>query len=146
MAREVVDPGGVRWRIRRRWLPERLRRPRLRGDVVDVPDLGGLDDPSGVLAIVALAIVAIFVAFVVVPLLLLLGEVVLFVAVVLVVVAGQFAWLAPWTLEAQADGRRLRWRVKGWRASRRALGDIAAALERGQRPPPDLLPATGPMD
>jgi hypothetical protein len=140
VAREVVDPAGVRWRVRRRWAPDRRLRPRWHGDVIDVPDVTCLgDEPGGVLAGVVIAVVVIVAAIVFVPLLLLLGEMVLFLAVAVLAVVGRVLLGRPWTLEAEAPETRLSWRVKGWGASRRAMTEIAAALARGQRPGPDLL-------
>ncbi|MCW2986459.1 MAG: hypothetical protein JWR63_4029 [Conexibacter sp.] len=88
MAREVIDPHGVRWRVRRRWLVAPVS-PRWRGSesLLD----GGTPD---------------------------------------------------FDLDVGDGDTHFTWHVAGWRSSREAIGDIAAGLRRGERPPrPAGLPA-----
>lgn len=137
--RTVVDPGGRRWRVRRRWLG-RWRRPRWRGadpTSLDVPDFG-LGDADGIIglifAIVAIVVLAAFVAFVALPLAILLVELLIFVVLAGAGIAGRLAFGRPWTLEARPDdgGAVRTWSVAGWRDSREALDEIATAVERGR--------------
>lgn len=86
MAREVVEPSGRRWRVRRRWLVAPVR-PHWRGTdngwLDATPDLGVSADDGGVLGVIAVVVVIVFlaalVAFVLVPLAILLLEILLFV-------------------------------------------------------------------
>ena len=39
----------------------------------------------------------------------------------------------PWLVEAKSERGELAWLVHGWRASRRAVAEVAAALSRGDR-------------
>jgi hypothetical protein len=39
----------------------------------------------------------------------------------------------PWVVEAKSERGELAWLVEGWRASRRAVTEIAAALSEGDR-------------
>jgi hypothetical protein len=145
VAREVVDPGGVRWRVLRRWWVSPLR-PRWRGAQENglevLSDVGlALGDVSlgAIGAVIAIISVAAFVAFWILPLAILLVEVLVFVVLAAAGLAGRVALRRPWRLEARSDGgTRLTWHVAGWRDSRDALAAIATALERGRLPEPPL--------
>ena len=39
----------------------------------------------------------------------------------------------PWVVEAKSERGELAWLVHGWRASRRAVTEVAAALSKGDR-------------
>ena len=39
----------------------------------------------------------------------------------------------PWLVEAKSERGELAWLVPGWRASRRAVAEVAAALSQGHR-------------
>jgi hypothetical protein len=145
VARKVVDPDGVRWRVLRRWWVSPVT-PRWRGardDGIDVvPDLG-LDLADGlfaaIAAVFAILAVAAFLAFWVLPLAILVVEVLAFVVLAAAGLAGRVAFRRPWRLEARSDGgTRLTWRVAGWRDSREALAAIATALGQGRLPEPPL--------
>lgn len=137
--RVVTDPEGARWRVRRRWLMAPIR-PRYRGADASNFDLpgGGFDAADGVLgaivAVIAIIVLAAFVAFVVIPLALLLVEVLIFLVLAGAGLAGRVLLRRPWTLEARRLGAstRMTWSVAGWRDSREALDEIAAALQAGR--------------
>lgn len=147
MATEVVAPDGARWRVRRRWLGGR-RLPRWRGK--DAGDLWSWVDAGtpfdfgdsvlGAIAfVVAIVVIAAVVVFLVLPLAILLVEVLLFLVLVALGVLARVALRRPWILEARRDdGRELLWSMAGWGASREALAEIAAGLERGD---PQVLPS-----
>jgi hypothetical protein len=80
VARRVVDPHGVTWTIRRRWLHAPVR-PRWRGpdDGASVLDLAfGLDDLGPITWVIGIVVLAGLLAFVVLPLAVLLLEVLVF--------------------------------------------------------------------
>jgi hypothetical protein len=104
----------------------------------NLPDLG-LDGADGILGVIAAIVfiifVAAFVAFVLIPLAILLVEILIFVVLAWIGVAGRLAFRRPWRLEATVVGdasSKMVWSVAGWRDSREALVEIATALERGQ--------------
>jgi hypothetical protein len=132
VARTVEAPDGRTWTIRRRW----LHRPDW-----EAPELGGVDvfdgaalsldliDGLGALLIAIAAAVLLF------ALLVLALPVILFVAGLVVALAGAAARIAairPWTIEARTGDRRLEWQVRGWRRSTHVLEEVAAALALGQ--------------
>ncbi|GAA3531557.1 hypothetical protein GCM10022234_30880 [Aeromicrobium panaciterrae] len=133
---EVVDPAGETWRVKRRWLPWRLKR-RNPDDVVDVSDAAGaVDEPIGlvivvvVLAVAVLAPVIFVLAFFVAEFLLLLLLLPLF-----VVIRGSL--LGRWPIEA-FKGKQLvaSESVRGWRASGDRMLEIADGIRMGQPPLP----------
>jgi len=152
--RGTIGPDGVRWHVRRRWVPRfgperwwervadrviaRRRRRRERGgklDALDLADGCAVDGLQDLALAVALVVLVLVLALVVWPLLLALVDVL--VLIVLAIAGGLTRVLLrrPWTVEAAADdGRALRWRVVGWRASGRVRDAVAAALARGEVP------------
>jgi hypothetical protein len=141
VARTVVAPDGVRWTVRRRWLHAPIR-PRWRGSGDAFADASldlGFDLGDSVLGVIAAIIAIIFlaavVAFVLLPLAILLVEILIFVVLAVAGLAGRIAFRRPWRLEARSEGgARRAWSVAGWRDSRDALAEIAAALEQGRAP------------
>jgi hypothetical protein len=125
----VTDPGGVEWDVSRQWLHvPRWRRPRVRLGS-DFPSLEGEDFLVG-LALAVLAVVIVFVLLVVgLPLLLLLAGF-LFAVGGLVV---RILFGRPWLVRATSARGELEWRVRGALGSRRAIHEVAQALERGDR-------------
>jgi hypothetical protein len=111
MARTVDDPRGGGWRVRRVWVERRTRFPGTALVQRNNPNAGVLLIP-----LAAGYAVTVFFEF--------LGELV-----------GHVLLGRPWTIEARKDALKrdvLHWRVAGWRASRRALAETAAALARGE--------------
>jgi hypothetical protein len=146
VARTVAAPDHRTWTIRIRWLPWRprseprwwwkakRRRTRVhRGswwDVLTAPfDL--LDSFWLVVALIVLA----FLIFFVFPILVFLVELLVFAVAVAAVVAVRVLLRRPWTVEAVASegGIVRRWRAADLGTARRAVHQIAGALERGQR-------------
>jgi hypothetical protein len=143
--RAVTAPDGRKWKLGRRWFPGRRRlwRPRLR-DMPDgsIGDLGGGDD-LGIFAAIFIAILAIII-FVVLAVLLLnvvaIALEILIVAVLLIAgVIGRVVFRKPWVIYAKTKDRYVATEVKGWRASRRALDDMAERIRSGA----ELEPAPG---
>jgi hypothetical protein len=76
-------------------------------------------------------------AFVVVPLLVALLDLLVVVLVSLVGLVGRLMFRRPWVVEAaDSDGRRHTWRVVGRRESRAAVDAIAGAFAHGHVPAP----------
>jgi hypothetical protein len=125
----AVDQEGVQWEVTRQWLEVprwRVGRPPLE-EAAWFPWDGDLD-LAGVVISVAL-IVIVFVLFLVgLPLLVLL-------AAVLVAIGGlvvRVVFRRPWLVEAKSEAGERRWRVRGTLGSRRAMHEIATAIERGE--------------
>ena len=132
---EAVSPDGTRWRVGRVWWQGR---PRWRRRLEDVggdggfPDLGG-DDLAGL----ALAVVLGLLLLLVVPFL--LPAVVFAVELVLLLLLGGLALAArvllvrPWTVRAtSATGQVVTRQARGWRASGRAVEELAASVRAGR--------------
>ena len=139
MSREVVDPQGRGWTVRRRW----TRRPRWRGaarsrlaDWLDVGDLGDmLGNLLPALAVIlgAIALSALLVFFGI-PLLLFVVESVFLLALALAALLSRLLWLRPWTLEAVCEDPSVppvTRHATGLRASRRAVAALEQDLARG---------------
>jgi hypothetical protein len=127
----VTDQDGLEWEVWRQWLhvPRwRLGRPRLE-DVLSTPMDDGDDWLAGI-AIVVVVVVIVFLFFLVgLPLLLL-------VAGFLFAVGGlvlRIVFRRPWIVRARSEHGELEWRVRGALGSRRAIHEVALALERGDR-------------
>jgi hypothetical protein len=123
------DPEGVEWEVSRQWLHvPRWGRNRdwEPGDVGFLPDF---DDELG--------IVGVLIVLAVVVLLLLGGWVLLLLlAALLVAIAGlvlRIVFRRAWLVRARSERGELEWRVRGALGSRRAIHEVAQALERGER-------------
>lgn len=143
--RTVTDPQGEEWRVRRKWIPRKVR---WRGKDRDLPDglidgaeLLSLGDELPVVGVIAAVIAAlvfgIALVLFVVPALIFLLELLLVLAVVCLGVAGRVLLGRPWTVEAQRGGSDevLEWKVRGWRASDAKVTEVAEHLEAGLTPP-----------
>lgn len=148
---KAVHGVGGSWHVRRRWShrvgPETLygrfrrrflrisRRARDAADVDVVPDGCGVDALEAVaLVLVALLVIAVL-AFVIVPLLVAVVEVAVLLMLAALATAARIPFRRPWTIDAVGpnDAHHV-WRVRGWRASRRACDHIASALATGRIP------------
>ena len=156
----VTTPSGEIWTVRRCWLAKRsvrwqgrnpLRR-RSAGDRrrdsgsngdrsdwrdgLEVFDLADADNPFAALAVVAVVVVVALLGWLLlVPLVLAIIDLTLLVLLTAAGIAARTLLRRPWEIEALApDGRRLTWRVAGWRRSRRTMADITARLRQGHVP------------
>ena len=134
-ARQVVDPQGRTWRVRRRWVPHTVRwRGGRNVPDVDVPGLDLLDDELGIFAAIGLAITGIVV--VVVAVLFVIPALVFAVELLVVVLAIGLGALArvlfrrPWTVEARIKGTNegREWKVVGWKASGELVDTVAERI------------------
>ena len=128
---KVIDPTGVTWRVRRRWLPWRVR-PR----DVDVsggdPGVGSPDDLALGLAIVVFVVLLFLLPFLLVGAFLAVEIlVVLFLLPLFLILRA--SRLARWPV-AVRQGRAFAWEesVRGWRASGKRIRDLAEAITRGE--------------
>src|SRR6187551_3429556 len=115
----VEDPTGVEWDVTRRWL-ELV--PLWRFGRQGASDLGhGVSGGSG-------DVVAVIAGLVIFALLLLVGIPLLLFLVALVAgivgLATRLVFGRPWLVEARSERGELAWRVRGTRASRRAVDEI----------------------
>jgi hypothetical protein len=125
----VRDPDGVEWDVSRRWLHvPRWRAPGW-GWGNDFPSLEG-DDVLVSLAVAALAVVVLLLLFAVgLPLLLLLAAFAFAVGGLVL----RIVFRRPWLVRARSERGELEWRVRGALRSRKAIHEVARALERGER-------------
>lgn len=127
---QVTDPDGVEWEVSRQWLrvPRwRVGRPHLE-DVVGAP-IDSDFDLAGIAAWIALTLVLFVLLLVGLPLLVFL----LAVLVAIVGLVSRVVFRRPWLVRARSDRGELEWRVRGALGSRRAIHEVARALERGDR-------------
>lgn len=144
-SRHVVAPERVEWCVGRKWMtrrPRLLRRHRS-GTASDSlqnlgsvwPDLGGLDLGQELLALAAVvAVVLVLIPVLFFGLELIILGVLLATGVIARTLLGQ-----PWVVQATSTdplsaGRRLEWRVRGWRRSQSLIGEVAAELTAGHEP------------
>jgi hypothetical protein len=158
--RVVIAPSGERWQVGRRWLNEPPPKPwsrRRRRESPEVGDASGWlealnfvdvgDDVLGGIA-VAVLVAAVFVllVFAILPLLGLAFELALLVGVFTSGLFGRVVLRHPWTIEAvsvEEPRNRVRFAVKGWRRSRRAIAALADAI--ATTGPPSALPEATPV-
>lgn len=143
--RRVISPDGVEWRVGRTWMTRRprLMRQRRRGTAADSlqslgsawPDPGGPDLGQELLVVAAVvAVVLVLIPVFFFGLELIIVGVLLAAGVIARTLLGQ-----PWVVQARSidplsSGRRLEWRVRGWRRSQRLIAEVAAELAAGQEP------------
>ncbi|HET6449283.1 MAG TPA: hypothetical protein VFG31_09255 [Conexibacter sp.] len=151
----VTAPNGERWQVGRRWLSKPPPKPwsrRKRRETDDDADWTGWLDAASfidvgddflagvVVALVVAAVIALFV-FAIVPLLGLAFELALLIGVFLSGLFSRLVLRHPWTIEAvnlTGSQRRLRFAVRGWRRSRRAISALAETI--AATGPPSALP------
>ncbi|MGH1562867.1 hypothetical protein [Mumia sp. DW29H23] len=138
---KVRDADGVTWRVRRRWLPWRMRSKSLL-DYVPSPGGGGSyvpDDP------ILLTLWLVFVLPVVVVggvLFVLVGLELAILLLLLPVIVLARALFVGWTIVVRRGGTVVGTeRVKGWRASRARIRAVAEEIR--QRPATTLVDTTG---
>jgi hypothetical protein len=143
LRRKVTSPDGRTWTLGRRWLPARRRLARVDIGDIGLPDVsGGLDDLGIVGTIIAAILLVIAVVVIALVLFNVLAIAIEFLIVLVALVAGvvgRLVFRRPWTVFARS-GATVHYRpVVGWRASRRALDEMAARLSSGS----ELEPAPG---
>jgi hypothetical protein len=133
---EVTAPDGSQWRVKRRWLPWRLRRrdPEVAGDVA----LDATSAADGILLALALFLL-VLVVVVALPWLLVGAvvalELVLLLLVLPVAMVLRVLRIAGWPIEAWRDGRLAHAEsVHGWSASAARMLGLRDAIARGQAP------------
>ena len=146
-----MAPDGVEWHIGRRWLTRRPRLGRLRRrDITSEslhnlglawPDFGNLDFGEGLL--LTAAVVA--VVLILIPVLFFGLELIILGALLAAGVMARTLLRQPWVVEARStdpltSGRRLEWRVRGWRKSGKLIAQIASDLSAGREPSARKLP------
>lgn len=122
--REAQSPDGRVWRVRRLWLPRRPWLPKQ--DAVDrgrpyIWGYGGVDWW--------------LVDRVLMPALMLVGDILWFVVSLPFVIAGRFVLGRPWRVEARTIGKPRMTRqveARGWRGSREAIEELAGAIATGR--------------
>ena len=138
--RKVTAPDGTEWTLGRRWLPSWKVLGRADpGSAPDLPD-GGLDDDTGIFAMIFLAIFAVIAA---IFLVLVLFNVVAIAIELMIFIVALFAGLfsrvvlrRPWTVFAKSERMTHVRHAVGWRGSRAQLDAMASALSSGLEPAP----------
>jgi hypothetical protein len=139
--RTTRTPGGVEWKVGRRWLPFRLAtwRSRLSASesVLWFP-ADGIDDLGAAVIWGATVLVLVFVA---VPILLFGAELIVLGCALGLALIARVLTLRPWTVFAElADQPESlwEWRVKGWGSSLALVHGLRTSLESGE--PVDSMP------
>jgi hypothetical protein len=151
--RLATAPNGREWLVYREWLhrPPRWRgwwpgRKRDRdaakrgGSWADGLDPGCMPDELGLLmAIVAIAVVALLLWFLVLPALIFLADLLFLLIVAALAVAGRVLFRRPWTIVAESEqspAARIEIPVVGWRASNTKLSEIVHDIRTTGTPTP----------
>ena len=141
----VDDPSGSAWRVKRRWLPWRLRGrdPSDFTDVADVGDVGSPDDLFIGLAIFIGVLVVIVVVPFVAVLAILVAEALLLLLLLPLFVVLRATFVARWPIEAW-KGRELvhAEAVRGWGSSHRRMLEVAEDIRAGRLTSPGASPTT----
>ncbi|HKY14491.1 MAG TPA: hypothetical protein VJM33_06165 [Microthrixaceae bacterium] len=149
MAKTVVGPDGLEWKVRRRWVPRpgtetlwgRFHR-RFRAAFRRMSDLDPGVDPGcsvdvgeGFLVVIVVVVVVLLAIYIGFPLIIALVEVVGLIVLLIGGVVARVVFRRPWLVDAHGpDGLHLTWPVVGWRASGRRRDEIVAELEAGAIP------------
>lgn len=140
-----MAPDGVEWRVGRRWLTrhpslDRPHRGEIAAESVNHLGLGWLDISSVDLG-EELLVVGVVVAFllILVPVLFFGIELIILGVLLAGGVIARTVLRQPWVIEARStdtltSGRRLEWRVRGWRKSGRLIAQVASDLSAGREP------------
>jgi hypothetical protein len=136
--RRVAAPGGVQWRVRRRWLARRLTSPLNRRAIWTDGLAQGFEsaelDVAGWVVFAALAAVVMLIAVLV------FGVELLILAILLAAgVAGRVLLGQPWLIEARPidavrAGRQLEWRIIGWQDSSEFIDRVVSDLTAEREP------------
>jgi hypothetical protein len=135
--RSVSAPDGARWRVARRWIGRGL--PRWRRVHAGDAALEALSTPDGddLATSLAIAVGALVVAVILIPLLLFGAEMIVLGLLIAGGILGRSLLGRPWVVQAVDEhDRRLSWQVSGWRRSARLIEEVAGALEHGRTPTP----------
>ncbi len=107
-----------------------------------MPDFGDFDAGDGLL----LTLVALAVIVILIPILFFGAELIVVGVVLAAGVLTRVFGFQPWLVEARvvappASTRRVEWKVRGWRKSRRLISEVSTDLAKGRepsdRPPPE---------
>jgi len=136
---EVVAADRRVWKVRRRWVTQRVELPRRKDfDATDgLEALDVVDGVSGLVIGIVLALTLALALILVWPLLALAIELIVLVFLALAGIIGRVLFRRPWSVVATTDGpppEKLAWDVSGWRASRAAIDEIETALRSGREP------------
>lgn len=135
---KVRDHRGQAWRVTRRWVPWRRR---IRGfwDLMPIrPSSGGMDD-SGIFGVVVAVIFVVLAVPFLVFLALAVVELLLLLLLFPFLILGRMLFGQHWTVEARRGfSPWFEVRAGSWTDSGQRIRDIAAAIERGELPPPNL--------
>ena len=141
--RKVSAPDGTEWTLGRRWLPRWKVLGRADpGSAPDLPD-GGLDDDTGIFAMIFLAIfaviAAVFLALVLFNVVAIAIELMIFLVALFAGLFSRVVLRRPWTVYAKSKLAMHERHAVGWRGSRTQLDDLASRLQSGL----ELDPAPG---
>jgi hypothetical protein len=138
LGRRATAPDGTKWRVGRRWLPERRRRLSDGGDGGFFPDLGGVDLPAddliGVIALVLVAVVGVLLVFtVLIPLITLGLELIVLLVAIAFGASARLLHRRPWTIRARSGsaGREVTFQAVGFRRSGRVRDELVRQIEAG---------------
>ncbi len=122
-------------RVRRRWVPWRLRKRQFEGfNAFDI--VGGADDPVSFIGLLVLAIALALFGGIIATIAVLASEALLLVALLIPLLAvARMLWILPWIVEATNGDTVLGTvPVRGWRDSQDQIHDLASAYQRGENP------------
>lgn len=128
----LQDPSGAAWRVKRRWLPWRLRKRR---DVdLDVPMLDADDLVAALVIFVVVVVVVVFFPVILV-LAVFAAELFLLFLLLPIFILLRALFVARWPIEAwRGDVLAHSEAVRGWGDSHRRMLELADGIRRGDLP------------
>lgn len=133
----VEDPSGETWRIKRRWLPWRLRKRDVDIQPDGSPGIAGADDLVIALVVFIVMLLVLLFAPIVVVLAIFVAELMLLLLLLPLFVVLRAAFVARWPIEAwHGDNLVHAEAVRGWGSSHRRMVELADNVRLGTWPVP----------
>ena len=131
--RKAIAPDGSKWKLGRRWFPRRDRWDGVDTGDLPFPDLGDADDILGAILLAVFAVIAaVFLALLLFNVVVLAIEITILILGLLIGLFSRVVLRKPWTVFAISGPRHEERHIVGWRASRRAIDELAGEVESGR--------------
>jgi hypothetical protein len=136
----VKGPDGRIWEVGRLWFhrtPRRYKRKRFNENTLELADLGGVDGPAALIAIIVIAIVVILGWMFLVPAMIVLVDLLFILVVAGLGVAARVLFRRPWKVVVESDdlpAQRFEIPVVGYRAAGAKVDEIVYQIRETGTP------------